>query len=106
MTCTMITLQIFLILALVFCAFMVYRNSYVYGIRSDILERSRWNATKLRHIEAHRLPSYDVMMFQLWKWDYSEVLNDDLYDDIEPKDELYHVHRGEFKLIEAENPKK
>lgn len=78
------------------------RNSYVFGIRQAVLHESRWNATTSNHIEFDRLPSYDTMMFQLYKWNYDDVYDDSKWNDIDPKDELYKKVDGE--LFESPNP--
>lgn len=85
------------IIIIAWCAFSLYRNHWVYTKRIQTLMASRWNRTSFEHIEYHRLPSYNTMMFQFWKWDYYEVFDDTRYQDIGPDDELYR--RDPFELI-------
>lgn len=81
------------LLLLLFCFFMLYRNKRVHDIRIDILERSRWNITRTTHVEYDRLPSYDRMMWQIFKWNFEEVFDDNLYNDIEEGDEIWTAEK-------------
>lgn len=47
---------------LLFCAFMLFRNYWVYGARIRVLETQRYSEFK-------KLPSYGVMLWKFWIWD-------------------------------------
>lgn len=51
-----------LILFTVIMLFMLYRNSWVSKVRINYIY------TNMEHYQ--KLPSYDRMLFQVWKWNY------------------------------------
>lgn len=57
------------------CAYMLVRNEYIYHYRMRILHDKKMTVEDCLK-QFGKLPTYDVMMWQLYKWDWSEYLGD------------------------------
>ncbi len=65
----------FLILFWISCFYMFWRNNFVYNYRMRVLHDKNFSVGDCL-ARFHRLPSYDKMMWQVWKFNYSEFLEE------------------------------
>ena len=76
----------FLLLAIVFVGYILFRNQLVYNYLMWVLEDETYE-TEERVKRFRRLPTYHTMLFQLTKFDWSEYLPDPEEKDDGEKDE-------------------
>lgn len=63
-----------MLVGIVFCIFMMFRNRWVYKARMRVLNDHGADLESLGRAlkEYHRLPDYNTMVWRWWVWDVEE----------------------------------
>ncbi|WP_145538714.1 hypothetical protein [Yersinia alsatica] len=63
-------LTAFACFALFICMFMIYRNDWVFKVRTEVLHKQGYEIYSA-------LPSYEIMLRSFWVWDVNKFLPDE-----------------------------